>query len=125
MAIVSTPVTSYTPGLHILAEIQSEELHLLKDYMPVRKLFTDLIGRYGLQSIGEVFHNFEGGGFTGVICLTESHLAIHTWPEFGTVTFDVYLSNFRRVNDAKVRHLLEDTLSFFKATKYSAREVQR
>jgi S-adenosylmethionine decarboxylase len=115
----------YTPGLHLLAEIHSDESELLKDYAPVRKLFADRIEKYGLQTVGEVFHNFEGGGFTGVICLTESHLAIHTWPEFGILTFDVYLSNFRRVNDHTVRQLLEDALSFFKATRYNAQEVQR
>jgi S-adenosylmethionine decarboxylase len=116
---------NHTPGLHVLAEIHSEASHLLTDYAPLRLFYAERIGVYGLQAVGEVFHHFEGGGFTGVICLTESHLAVHTWPELGMLTFDVYLSNFRRVNDGKARHLLEDTLSFFKATRYTSHELVR
>lgn len=115
----------YTPGLHVLAEIHTDATPLLADYAPLRRFYAERIGAYGLQAVGEVFHPFEGGGFTGVICLTESHLAVHTWPEFGRLTFDVYLSNFRRVNDGKARHLLEDTLSFFNATRYTSHEVTR
>ena len=116
---------SYTPGLHLLAEIHSEATHLLTDYAPLRLFYAERIGAYGLQAVGEVFHHFEGGGFTGVVCLNESHLAVHTWPELQMLTFDVYLSNFRRVNDSKARSLLEDTLSFFKATRYTSHEVRR
>jgi S-adenosylmethionine decarboxylase len=116
---------NHTPGLHVLAEIHSEALPLLTDYAPLRLFYAERIAAYGLQAVGEVFHHFEGGGFTGVICLTESHLAVHTWPEFGMLTFDVYLSNFQRVNDGKARHLLEDTLSFFRATRYTSHEVTR
>jgi S-adenosylmethionine decarboxylase len=32
----------------------------------------------GLNQVGAAWHNLEGGGFTGVLCLAESHLSIHT-----------------------------------------------
>ena len=37
------------------------------------------------------WHTFPGeGGVTGLVMLTESHLACHTYPEFGVATFNLY-----------------------------------
>jgi S-adenosylmethionine decarboxylase len=115
----------YKPGLHILAEIYTDQDTLLRDFVPVRALFMDKIQQYGLTSVGEVFHSFPGAGFTGVICLTESHIAIHSWPEYGLATFDIYLSNFKKENDAVTRALFEDTLALFKASRHTKQEVKR
>ena len=62
----------------------------------------------GLSAVAERFHAFEpaGSGVTGVVLLAESHLAVHTWPELGAVTVDVYVCNFGADNSAKARHLL-------------------
>lgn len=115
----------YRPGLHILGEIVTLQQSLLLDHAETKEFFTGKISEYGLNSLGEVWHNFENGGYTGVICLTESHIAIHTWPEYNIVTFDVYLSNFRKTNDEKARSLFNDTIQFFNAESYTRNEVAR
>jgi S-adenosylmethionine decarboxylase len=94
---------AYHPGLHLIADFSSQEFSALTTYQPVKQLFDQLIADYELVKIGEVYHNFPGGGFTGVVCLAESHLSVHTWPEHQRVTFDVFLSNYLRVNDATTR----------------------
>ncbi len=85
-------------GTHILINAKSPEAKLLFD----KKLFEDFILQtltdFDLVQVGHVFHGFSEGGFTSVICLTESHLAIHTWPEFKYYTCDVYLCNYTRNN---------------------------
>jgi S-adenosylmethionine decarboxylase len=115
----------YKKGLHILSEIYSYEANLLKDYKEVKEFLVQQVQHYKLTQVGEVFHNFEGGGFTGVICLTESHLALHTWPEFGMLTLDIYLSNCTKVNDDKCRLLFEDITKFFKTDRFTNQEVYR
>jgi S-adenosylmethionine decarboxylase len=46
----------------------------------------------GAMIIGELFHHFgEGCGVTGIVALAESHVSIHTWPEQGIATIDVYV----------------------------------
>lgn len=38
------------------------------------------------------FHTFgPGQGVTGVVLLAESHISIHTWPEFGFVAADIFM----------------------------------
>ncbi|WP_276090514.1 S-adenosylmethionine decarboxylase [Pedobacter sp. JY14-1] len=115
----------YKPGLHILAEFTSDREALLSASELSKNLFDQLISAHGLQKVGEVYHDFEGGGFTGVVCLTESHLSIHTWPEFSLATFDVFLSNYRNENSEKVRQIYRDVLEFFSGVEIKCSELQR
>ena len=55
----------------------------------------------GLTIVGDSFHQFAPQGVTGTVLLAESHLAIHTWPEHGFVTVDVYVCNLATDNTAK------------------------
>ena len=57
----------------------------------------------GLTIVGDRFHQFEPQGVTGTVLLAESHLAIHTWPEIGFVTVDVYVCNYTTDNTAQGR----------------------
>ncbi|WP_207420350.1 S-adenosylmethionine decarboxylase family protein [Desertivirga brevis] len=115
----------YNPGLHILAEFKTERADLLYSSVASRELFEKLITRFELSSVGEVYHDFDQGGFTSVICLTESHLSIHTWPEFQLATFDIFLSNFRKDNTEKVRAIYTEVLAFFEGSELQKTELRR
>lgn len=115
----------YQPGLHILATISTQKIGLLEKSAPMKIFFDDLIQHLSLEKVGEVYHDFEGGGFTGVVCLTESHLSIHTWPEYQLATFDVFLSNFRQNNHEKVRTIYAALVKFWEATEISFNEIER
>ncbi|MBT9392695.1 S-adenosylmethionine decarboxylase [Hymenobacter sp. NST-14] len=115
---------SYAPGLHILATFTAPA-PALRDMAACRDFFAGQIARQQLTAVGSAYHAFEEGGFTAVVALTESHLSIHTWPEHGLATFDVFLSNFRRDNADRARELYAATLAFFGATETSKTEVRR
>ena len=55
-------------------------------------LFARIVDELGLHPVGEpVWHVFSGrGGITGVLLLSESHLACHTFPERGFAALDLY-----------------------------------
>jgi len=36
------------------------------------------------------FHRFTPQGVSGVVVIAESHLSIHTWPEYGYAAMDIY-----------------------------------
>ncbi len=120
---------TYTPGLHILATFAAPPA-TLRDADACRAFFDAQVRAFGLEKVGEVYHSFPAdengpGGFTAVLALTESHLSIHTWPEHGLATFDVFLSNFRRDNAASVRGIYAATLAFFGGTELTKIEVRR
>ncbi|CAM5786768.1 polyamine aminopropyltransferase [Ottowia pentelensis] len=56
----------------------------------------------------------QPGGVTGTLLLAESHLAIHTWPETGNVTLDVYVCNFSTDNSTKASQLLENVVRAYR-----------
>jgi len=116
---------TYSKGLHILAEIDIAVIEALTDYAAAKLLLQKIIEKHRLTIVSEVFTNFEGGGFTGVYCLTESHILIHTWPAFERVTYDVFLSNFRNNNEAIVRDIHKELVTFFQPTGLNLNELYR
>ena len=44
----------------------------------------------GATVIGEIFHQFSPQGVTGVVAIAESHLCVHTWPEYGYAAVDIF-----------------------------------
>jgi S-adenosylmethionine decarboxylase len=85
-----------TVGTEWLIEALDCDPERLRDEEVLRSLFDQIMAELGLSSVGAVWHKFPGeGGVTGLIALTESHLACHTYPEFGTATFNLYCCNMR------------------------------
>ena len=83
-------------GTEWLIEAAGCEPDALRDEQLLRQLFDRIMSDLGLLSVGSVWHKFDGeGGVTGVIALTESHLACHTYPEHGTATFNLYCCRTR------------------------------
>lgn len=79
-----------------------------------------------LEPVGELFHTFPApGGVTGVVLLAESHLAVHTWPEIGAVTLDVYVCNYGADNSHKAHHLMDTLQAAFAPTHAERNTLQR
>jgi S-adenosylmethionine decarboxylase len=115
----------YQPGLHILSRIYSEDHNLLTEFGRLQVFLEKLISDYDLHKVGEVFYPFENAGYTGVVCLTESHIAFHTWPEYRLLTLDIYLSNHQKNNEHTSKKILDEILLFFNATHHLSEEVLR
>jgi S-adenosylmethionine decarboxylase len=79
----------------------------------------------GLTVVGDAFHQFEPQGVTGTVLLAESHLAIHTWPECGFVTVDVYVCNLATDNTAKAMRLFRALEAVLKPARTKYQEIRR
>ena len=44
----------------------------------------------GATVVQKCFHQFNPHGVSGVVIISESHLAIHTWPELGYAAVDLF-----------------------------------
>lgn len=83
-------------GTEWLVEASGCRREALRDEAVLRSVFAAIMSDLGLKSVGEIWHKFPGeGGVTGLIALTESHLACHTYPEHGTATFNLYCCRTR------------------------------
>lgn len=114
-----------TLGLHIIATLISSESLKLNSFEELKMELNALIPKYNLNNLGEVYHNFHPQGFTAIVCLSESHISIHTWPELNKVNLDIYLSNHNRVNDNTVRQIFDQFVRFFNAQVQHKTEIIR
>ena len=115
-------------GLHLTADLADCPVDRPAFTQPeaLRSLCLQAVHRCGLQPVGELFHRFEeGGGVTGVVLLAESHLAVHTWPELGAVTLDVYVCNYSGDNDARALALLADLEAAFSPGRVEHHRLRR
>jgi len=94
-------------GIHLLGEWYGCADHTpeFRSAEALRNACVAAAEKSGLTVVGERFHQFEPQGVTGTVLLAESHLAIHTWPEHGFVTIDVYVCNYQSDNSAKAETL--------------------
>ncbi len=51
---------------------------------------VDAAREAGATIVGESFHRFSPQGVTGVLAIAESHISIHTWPEYGYAAADIF-----------------------------------
>ena len=83
-------------GTEWLIEAAGCNAEVLRNEAVMRALFDQIMDDLGLKSVGAIWHKFPGeGGVTGLVALTESHLACHTYPEHGTATFNLYCCRTR------------------------------
>ena len=115
----------YLKGLHVIKSIKTHSNLRLKTYDTFKTVLEALIADFGLQKLGEVYHNFSPEGFTAVICLSESHISVHTWPEHHLVNYDIYLSNYERVNDDTVRKIDQIFETYFEGTVLQENQINR
>src|SRR4051812_39038234 len=69
----------------------------LRDRATIERVLRRAVDELGLTVLGDgAWHVFPGeGGLTGMLLLTESHLACHTYPEHGVATFNLYCCRAR------------------------------
>lgn len=112
-------------GTHILINARTNNALKLTDAGAFKEFIISLIKAHRLQEVGSVFHTFDGGGFTCVVCLTESHLAVHTWPEKNYYTADVYLCDYSRQNELLTGLLSNEIKLYFNSIEVKEQLISR
>ncbi|HEX7095544.1 MAG TPA: polyamine aminopropyltransferase, partial [Acidimicrobiales bacterium] len=114
-------------GVQLVASLyECSNTSLLTDADGVLTAARDAIDAEGLQRLTDCAHAFvEGGGVSVAIVLAESHVAVHTWPEFQAVTLDVYACSYRRDNTAAARRIIDRLVDAFGAQRVVYQEVPR
>lgn len=108
-------------GRHILAEFYGCAYDKLNDPETVKKFMIEAALVAGAEIKESVFHKFSPQGVSGVVVISESHLAIHTWPELGYAAVDVFTCGEKVDPWDACRYLIEK----FQAANITATEMRR
>ena len=79
-----------TMGRHVIAEMWDCNIDILNDMGKIEQIFVDAALKSGAEIREVAFHKFAPQGVSGVVIISESHLTIHSFPEHGYASIDVY-----------------------------------
>lgn len=77
-------------GRHLLLELKDCNPEVLNDLDFLRNCLRSAAEEAGATVINESFHQFSPHGVSGVVIIAESHLFIHTWPEYNYAAADIF-----------------------------------
>ena len=78
---------------------------LLNDADEMQKMLRNVTELAGLHHLESVTHQFSPQGVSAALLLSESHIAIHTWPESGVVY--VAMTTCKVLDDDKLQQIKE------------------
>jgi S-adenosylmethionine decarboxylase len=79
-----------TMGRHVIAELWGCNIEKLNDMGLIERIFVNAALKAGAEIREVAFHKFAPHGVSGVVIISESHLTIHSFPEHGYASIDVY-----------------------------------
>ncbi len=83
---------SFRPiGVHFIGEMHFKNQAKLLKNEELHKIFIDALNEADLIIIDVYNHNYNPYGFSAVAILKTSHASIHTWPEHGYISLDIFI----------------------------------
>ncbi|MDG4658576.1 adenosylmethionine decarboxylase [Ectobacillus antri] len=79
-----------TLGVHIISDLWGCNFDKLNDINFIEQTFVNAALEMGAEIREVAFHKFAPQGVSGVVIISESHLTIHSFPEHGYASIDVY-----------------------------------
>ena len=108
-------------GKHILAEYYGCDASILNNLELLEQSMLEAVMKSGATIIDSTFHQFSPQGVSGVIVIAESHMAMHTWPEYCYTAIDFFTCG-NRVDPYKAFDFMNEIL---KPEKCSTKELLR
>jgi len=114
-------------GTHIILDMYQCNFEWL-DNMTNKEIvgfFSLIVKKNNLAQVGEISYFFKHNSFSIIIALKESHFAIHTWPEKGYVSADVFVCNYTEDNTLKAKKLSEEICNLFNSKTIKKQVIER
>ncbi len=107
-------------GTHLVVDAWQAPAELLNDPDRIRRALLEAIAAGEATLIDICVHQFSPHGVTATVTLAESHIAIHTWPEYGYFAADLFFCG--KGKPALAMEVLGNALQ---AKEMTMKEIQR
>jgi len=108
-------------GKHLLLELKECNVELLNDIEYLRKTLTEVAEAIGATIINDDFYQFTPQGVSGILIIAESHISIHTWPEYSYAAVDVFTCG----DVIEPKNAIKPMVEKLQAKTYTYREIKR
>ena len=111
----------YALGRHLLLELKNCDKEVLNDLGLLKDCLSEAAVECGASVVGESFYRFSPQGISGVVNIAESHISIHTWPEYSYAAGDVFTCG----EDVKPEKAVEVITERLGSDNFSVIELRR
>ncbi len=108
-------------GRHVLLELSGCPADLLNDLEFTRMALLEAAERAEVTIVSDNFNKFNPHGISGVIVIAESHITIHTWPEYEYAAVDIFTCGDNALTERAVSYIIDA----FKPENYKSKVVLR
>lgn len=77
-------------GRHLIVEYSECDKHVLDNLAYLEEHMNEAVRKAGATIVRSVFHRYNPQGVSGAVIIAESHISIHTWPEYGYAAVDFF-----------------------------------
>ena len=102
---ISSCGDSVALGRQMTVEFYDCDSGFLADVEAMKKLFIRAAEAAGAHVVDATFHAFEPQGVSGVVVISESHFAVHAWPEHDYAAVDLFTCGERIDFDRAITEL--------------------
>lgn len=81
---------TFSPPVHVLIDFIVQDSSLLDTPDRSMVFLRESVLAAGATVLSEHTHQFSPAGFSGILILAQSHASIHTWPESGLISIDIF-----------------------------------
>ena len=97
-------------GKHLIAEFTNCDMSILNDLEQLEEFMKESVRKSGATIVKSSFHRYNPQGVSGVVVIAESHISIHTWPEYGYAAVDFFTCG-ESVDPYKAYEYMKEKLS--------------
>lgn len=106
-------------GIHLIADFWNGKI--IEDEKEIKKILIGAVKEAKNIPLEVTIHKFNPQGMTGVVLLAESHIALHSWPEFNYLAIDIFTCGEKAKPYLALKYLKE----VFKPKKVEIRKIKR
>ena len=111
----------YALGRHLLLDLKDCDKEVLNDLDFLKQCLHEAAIQCGATVVGESFYQFFPRGVSGVVNIAESHISIHTWPEYSYAAVDVFTCG----DDVKPEEAAKLIIQQLQSKNHSSIELRR
>ena len=112
-------------GLELLLDLRECQTDALNNPGALEKILSDAARAAGFEVVARVAHQFAHQGVTLILILSQSHIALHTWPEERFAAVDVYACGERKTIERGLEIVRENLVAQLGARSFTHRLVER
>lgn len=108
-------------GRHLIVELTDCDNAILNNLELLEEYLNESVRKSGATIVKSNFHRYNPRGVSGVVVIAESHISIHTWPEYGYAAVDFFTCG-ESIDPYKAYEYMKKML---KADKATVSEIKR